>query len=526
MRTTQDARDAFAQSRSQDGIQRLAELKAVIDLVVSFVNPLSSSKPSPPGLKSSPSFTDSHSYFQPSSQRVSPTGVKKTSSSSSRKSSLSGSVAPLIPSPEDASRKRCASPQTDRVVKSLKLEPKEEPPSLIATVTTAFGGSNVSVPSIPSSSSVNLPSVPSSSSLLSMSSALSSVNPQTAIPPQLIHSKTYPPPSSSLHAHALTSHPRLTSRPSMESLASSLGGVGTSVGQVPNAAMAHQLNFMQQQQQHHPISLGHTHSLSTSHIPTVHSPLVPSLHSNNGGQSGLTNNQQGQSGTESTSNGWDDSAMLQQSMVPSSATAGSSSSSALSSLALQHTQSRYHSGLSTGLSLNAAGAVTRPTRSASYSGAFTFSSFDLTPSGSTTSKSTPTNEDNMATNGGIESAAGAVVDAPPPPPSAANSSSPDYPSDREDSPGRLLTTSASSATIGSSAATGRATDSFITTHQNNEISPELKAEVDRIFFEFMNVTCSDCKLTTFALRTAHSFRPFLLLLLLFVYFVPLLNSIW
>ncbi|GJJ12669.1 hypothetical protein Clacol_006913 [Clathrus columnatus] len=473
IRTTQDARDAFAQSRSQDGKQRLAELKAVVDLVVSFVSPLSS-KPSPPALKPLTSFGDSHSHFQPPWQRVSPPGVKKSSTSSSRKSSMSGSVPQLIPSPpEDASRKRCGSPQGDRVVKSLKLESKEEP-SLLTSLANSFlngaaASNSIVVPSV--SVPTSLSTTPSSTSVATASGIS-----HTTIPPQLVHSKTYPPASlhPHSHVHGLGTRPRLSSRPSMESLPSisrtdvlSNNGVGSNtVGvSVQNAAMAHQLNLMQQQQQHHQLSLGHTHSLSTSHIPTVHSPLVPSLLSN-GSQSALTNDPE-PSGTVSQS-GWPDSIALQNSLL--SATAGSSST-------LQHTQTHFHPTLPS-LPLTAPG---RPTRSASHSGAFSFPSFDLTSSGNTTSNSTHTTED-MST---VVVNSTTAVDAPPPPPSVANSSSPDYGSDGEDSPGRLHT-----GTVIGSSTTSRTTD-YVTTHTNNEISPELKAEVDRIFFEFMNIVCSD-----------------------------------
>lgn len=108
----------------------------------------------------------------------------------------------------------------------------------------------------------------------------------------------------------------------------------------------------------------------------------------------------------------------------------------------------------------------RPGRSSSYSGTYPFA-FNASTS-------------NVAATG-IED--GFDPSRPSTSVSIADSSSPDLESDRENSPGRIHG--------------GARGEGYVGHHPNNEIAPELKDDVDRIFFQFLNMICSDRELSLY-----------------------------
>ncbi|KAF8587404.1 hypothetical protein K439DRAFT_1614339 [Ramaria rubella] len=439
--TTQDAREAYSRGRDSEGSQRVAELKAVVDVISSFVT-------------SSAKAASTLNVIPLSEQRVSPPSGR----SASRKASLSGPTPPLQAPVEDASRKRCASAQGDRVLKSLKLEPKDDSVS----TTLSSGPSSVS-------SSSGLPGSLSGppSATLSAPPAPAAVLAQTPIPPPLLHSQTYP-----VGAHPLTAHPTRTSHmpshidplslPTAFPTLPSSRTEPSAGGSTSNAAIAHQLALMQQQQQQHHLPLhplplhSHSHSHSAHHAPTMHSPLGLTMPK----ASSIVN------GHTPAPTGWPDNSMMAPTIIPTASTAqvqtqaqqrfrppGSSDASSHSNLF----QSSVHPHPHTSHTLTHS---VRPSRSSSYSGTYPFA-FNVPSNVSTTGL-----DDNL--------------DAPRPSTavSVADSSSPDLESDRENSPGR-----------------SRGGDGYIMHHPNNEIPPEIKADVDRIFFSFLSMICSDLDAT-------------------------------
>lgn len=432
MRTAKDAREAYSRGRDQEGNQRIAELKAVVELVSTFVIPNTKS-------------ASTSSISSLAEHRVSPPSGR----TASRKASLSGPTPALQAPSEDASRKRCASAQGDRVLKSLKLEAKDD-----SVVTSLSSG-----PSSGSSSSGMPGSISGPpSATLSAPPAASSVLAQTPIPPPLLHSQTFP---GNAHSHAthqgrqqhMPSHLDPLSLSTSYSTPTSSRSETSSGGNGSNAAMAHQLALLQQQQHtpQHPHSLQHSHSHPSHHAPSVHSPL--SL--NTPKMSTVAN------GKTAPPTGWSDASMISplQAIIPPTA---ASQAQAPRFRGPGPTDPPSHSASFRAVSTHAPlPPSVRPSRSSSTSGAYPFA---FNPPTST-----------MATTG-LEDAFD--PSRPSTSVSHAESSSPDLESDRENSPGRYH---------------GTRGEGYMGHHPNNEIPLELKGDVDRIFFQFLSMICSDRK---------------------------------
>lgn len=238
-RYTQDARDAFSQNRGSDGKQRVAELKAAVDLLHSLV----------------------HNSSKPSSLPLSPIS-SLSGMSESAGPNIAGTVPQLRPPGEDVSRKRCASAQggdEDRALKSFKREPKDEPVNMTM-------GPGVSVPA----SSTAFSSALSNQAALSIPLAHSAVLTQSLAPP-LLHSQTFP---GSIHTLG-QQHVRPTASAFASPSSSRSESSATSNVNSPNAPLAYQLALLQQQQQQH--AAVHAHGLSLSHAAQRASGISPGL---------------------------------------------------------------------------------------------------------------------------------------------------------------------------------------------------------------------------------------------------------
>ena len=452
MRTTKEAREAYSRGRDLEGNQRIAELKAVVDLVSTFVIPNAKSAPT----NTLSSLSEAH--------RVSP----PSGPTASRKASLSSPTPHLQPQIEDASRKRCASAQGDRVLKSLKLEPKDEPvPSSVGS----SSNSSSPIPGLPGS----LSGPPSASH--SAPPVPPTVVAQSPIPPPLLHSQTFPPDIHSIGVQQarpqhIPPHLDTLSLPTAFSTSSSRSesSAGTNAN---NAAIAHQLALMQKQPSHlhtpshshpHQHSHSHSHSHSSHHVPSVHSPL--SL--------GTPKASMAANGNAPPPTGWPDTSMIAplQGMIP--ITAAQTQASRFRAPGppdpASHSSS-FHSPQHThpGSTHQPLPPPARLARSSSYSGTYPFA-FNVPSSAVVAGMDDSFDPSRPSTSVSV-----------------ADSSSPDLESDRENSPGRVH------GVYGGSIH-----------HPNNDVPAELKAEVDRIFFHFLSMICSDRELFLLVICTLTS----------------------